>query len=55
METIGKDFKEFIIDPQIKEEEEKDGSYYIDISKSELCDLLSCEKLRSLQLTKIIG
>ena len=53
-EIQDKEVIEFIVEPLIKEELEKDGSYYIEISKSELCDLLSCEKLRGLQLNKIM-
>ena len=53
-EIQDKEVIEFIVEPLIKEDIEKDGSYYIEISKSELCELLSCEKLRSLQLNKIM-
>lgn len=53
-EIQDKEVIEFIVEPLIKEELGKDGSYYVEISKSELYDLLSCEKLRSLQLNKIM-
>ena len=54
LKDCDKEFFELLVEPLIKEDIEKDGSYYIEISKSELCELLSCEKLRSLQLNKIM-
>ena len=53
-EIQDKEVIEFIVEPLIKEELGKDGSYYVEISKSELCDLSTNEKLRSLQLNKIM-
>lgn len=50
---FGEEYREFILEPKIKEELSKDGGFIVDITKSELNDLLSLDKLRSKQIDRI--
>lgn len=49
-----KEFKDFVLNPQIEQELSKEGSFVIELSKSELNELLSLAKFRTKQIDRIV-